>query len=169
MKRRGDTGTSSKTPCTLSRPAPVVSPSVTDTLHDQSTPQCVHKSHKPRKGCKYNESPIRLLFVSLLLILLLVLILLLLLGLVGSLLLEDSGGNSVEITHTVLADLPASVRVGLKDTDLLEGLNDVSLDTLGGIAVVTWAGSSAVLGSVQLGKGTDTNVLSKVDVTSDGS
>jgi len=67
-----------------------------------------------------------------------------------------------------LADLPASVRVRLKDTDLFKGLNNVSLNTLSGIAVVAWAGSSAVLGSVELREGTDTNVLSEVNVTGNG-
>ena len=59
--------------------------------------------------------------------------------------------------------------MGLKHTDLLEGLDNVSLDTLGRVAVVAWSGSSSVLGSVQLGERTDTDVLSEVDVSGDRS
>lgn len=56
----------------------------------------------------------------------------------------------------------------LKDTDSLEGLNDGTLDTSGGVTVVTGADTTAVLATVELGEGTDTDVLAEVDVTGDG-
>lgn len=56
----------------------------------------------------------------------------------------------------------------LENTNLLQRLNDVSLDTLGRVSVVTRSHSSSVLGSVELGKSTDTDVFSEVDVSSDG-
>jgi hypothetical protein len=71
-------------------------------------------------------------------------------------------------SHAILADLPASVGSRLEDTNLLEGLNDSSLDTGGGVSVVGWSGTPSVLGSVELGEGTDTDRLSEVDVTGDG-
>lgn len=59
--------------------------------------------------------------------------------------------------------------MSLKDTDLLEGLADTSLDGTGGVTVVGGSRSSSVLSTVELGKSTDTNVLSEVDVSGDGS
>jgi hypothetical protein len=58
--------------------------------------------------------------------------------------------------------------VGLEDTDLLEGLDDVALDTGGRVAVVAGLDTTAVLGAVELGEGTNTNVLAEVDVTGNG-
>ena len=56
----------------------------------------------------------------------------------------------------------------LQDSDLLEGLADVSLDRGRGVGVVRGSDSSSVLASVELGERSDTNVLSEVDVSSDG-
>lgn len=58
--------------------------------------------------------------------------------------------------------------MGLEDTDLLQRLEDGSLNTLGRVAVVAWSDTSSVLGTVELGKSTDTNVLSEVDVSGNG-
>lgn len=71
--------------------------------------------------------------------------------------------------HSILADLPASVRGGLKHTNLLKRLDNGPLDTGGGVTVVGRSGASSVLSTVELGKGTDTNVLPEVDVSGDGS
>lgn len=69
---------------------------------------------------------------------------------------------------SVLADPPSTVRCRLEHTNLLEGLNDVPLNTGSGIAVVAWAGTAAVLGTVKLGESADTDVLAEVDVTGNG-
>lgn len=82
--------------------------------------------------------------------------------------LEDSGGDAVKVTHAVLRDLAATVGVSLKDTNLLEGLDDVALDTGGRVAVVAGADTAAVLGAVELGERADTDVLAEVDVTGNG-
>lgn len=58
--------------------------------------------------------------------------------------------------------------MGLKDTNLLEGLNDVALDTGGRVTVVAGADTAAVLGAVELGEGANTDVLAEVDVTGNG-
>jgi hypothetical protein len=70
--------------------------------------------------------------------------------------------------HSILADLSATVGSGLKNTDLLEGLNDSSLNTGGRVSVVGGSDSSSVLGSVKLGKGSNTHGLSEVDVSGNG-
>lgn len=93
---------------------------------------------------------------------------LLLVLLLVTLSLKDSGGDAVKVTHAVLRDLAATVGVGLKDTNLLEGLDNVALDTGGRVAVVAGADTAAVLGAVELGEGTDTDVLAEVDVTGNG-
>lgn len=71
--------------------------------------------------------------------------------------------------HSVLADLPASVRGSLKHTNLLKRLDNGPLDTSGGVTVVGRSSTSSVLGTVELGKSTDTDVLPEVDVSGDGS
>jgi hypothetical protein len=58
--------------------------------------------------------------------------------------------------------------VGLKDTDLLERLDNVALDTGGRVAVVAGADTTTVLGAVELGEGANTDVLAEVDVTGNG-
>lgn len=82
--------------------------------------------------------------------------------------LKDGGGDTVKVTHAILRDLASAVGVSLEDTDLLESLDDVALDTGGRVAVVAGLDSAAVLGAVKLGEGTDTDVLAKVDVTGNG-
>jgi hypothetical protein len=72
-------------------------------------------------------------------------------------------------SHAVLRDLPAAVGSSLKDTNLLERLNNVALDTGGRVAVVGGAGTPAVGGTVQLGERSDTDRLAEVDVAGDGS
>jgi hypothetical protein len=57
--------------------------------------------------------------------------------------------------------------VRLEDTDLLESLDNVPLHTGRRVTVVAGAGAASLLGTVQLGKGTDTDVLAEVDVAGD--
>ena len=74
----------------------------------------------------------------------------------------------LKISLSVLGDSSSSVGVVLEDSDLLEGLADVPLDRGRGVGVVGGSDSSSVLASVELGERSDTNVLSEVDVSSDG-
>lgn len=57
--------------------------------------------------------------------------------------------------------------MGLEDTNLLERLDNVALDAGGRVAVVAGLDAAAVLGAVELGEGTDTDVLAEVDVAGD--
>lgn len=82
--------------------------------------------------------------------------------------LQSRGSDSVQISLTINRDSSTTVRGLLQDTDLLEGLDDGSLDTGGGVLVVRGSVSSSVLASVELGEGSDTDVLSQVDVSGDG-
>jgi hypothetical protein len=70
---------------------------------------------------------------------------------------------------SVNGDSSTSVRGLLQDTNLLQRLDDGSLNTSGGVLVVRRSVSSSVLTTVELGKGSDTDVLSQVDVSGDGS
>lgn len=115
----------------------------------------------------YGERNLLVVLLSLLLVVLLLLRLLLGLLLVA-LGLEDGGGDTVKVTHAILRDLAAAVGVGLKDTDLLERLDNVALDTGGRVAVVAGADTTTVLGAVELGEGANTDVLAEVDVTGNG-
>ena len=63
-------------------------------------------------------------------------------------------------SHSILADFSSTVGSGFKDTNLLEGLDNGSLDTSGRVSVVRWSDSSSVLGSVELGKSSNTHGLS---------
>jgi dihydrodipicolinate synthase/N-acetylneuraminate lyase len=57
----------------------------------------------------------------------------------------------------------------LEDTDLLEGLDDLAVDGARGIDVVVGAGATVLDGAVDLAEAANTNGLTEVDVTSDGS
>ena len=56
----------------------------------------------------------------------------------------------------------------LKDTDLLEGLDDLTVNGAGGIDVVVGAGATVLDGSVDLAETANTDGLAHVDVASDG-
>lgn len=61
----------------------------------------------------------------------------------------------------------ALILIELKDSDLLEGLEDTAVDLAGGIDVVVGA-RAAVLGrAVDLAKTADSDGLAEVDVTGD--
>lgn len=86
------------------------------------------------------------------------------------LLLVNGGlGNTVQIPLAALGDAAATlVLVVLKDTNLLEGLQDLTVDGARGVDVVGGA-VAAVLGrAVDLAEAVDTDGLAEVDVTGDG-
>jgi hypothetical protein len=90
--------------------------------------------------------------------------------LVRLLILVNGGlGNTVQIPLAALSDAAATlVLVVLKDTDLLEGLQDLTVDGARGVDMVGGA-VAAVLGrAVDLAEAVDTDGLAEVDVTGDG-
>lgn len=94
----------------------------------------------------------------------LVVILVLLVSLDGGL------GNTVQITLAGLSDATTSLLlVVLEDADLLESLEDLTVDGAGGIDVVGWAGAAVLGASVNLPQAADTDGLAHVDVTGNGS
>ena len=87
------------------------------------------------------------------------------------LLLVNGGlGNTVQIPLAALGDAAATlVLVVLKDTNLFEGLQDLTVDGTRGVDVVGGA-VAAVLGrAVDLAEAVDTDGLAEVDVTGNGS
>ena len=94
----------------------------------------------------------------------LLVILILLIGLDGGL------SDTIQISLSSLCDSTTSlVLILLQDTDLLEGLEDLSVNRSGSIDVVRWAGSTVTGRSVDLAKTTDTDGFAEVDVAGDGS
>lgn len=89
--------------------------------------------------------------------------------LVVLLLLVNGGlGNAVQIPLTGLGDATATLLlILLEDTDLLESLEDLAVDTTGGVNVVGGARATVFRGAVDLSETTDTNGLAEVDVTGD--
>ena len=86
------------------------------------------------------------------------------------LLLVNGGlGNTVQIPLAALGDAAATlVLVVLKDTNLLEGLQDLTVDGARGVDVVGGT-VAAVLGrAVDAAETVDTDGLAEVDVTGDG-
>ena len=86
------------------------------------------------------------------------------------LLLVNGGlGNTVQIPLAALGDAAATlVLVVLEDIDLLEGLEDLTVDGSRGVNVVGGT-VAAVLGrAVDLAQTVDTDGLAEVDVTGDG-
>lgn len=96
------------------------------------------------------------------LLLVLVLVLLLLL----TLRLKAGHGNTVKVTHAVLADSATTLGVLLQNTDALETLDDLALHGAGSGAVVRRAETTVGSTTVELGKSTDTNSLAEVNVAS---
>ena len=68
---------------------------------------------------------------------------------------------------SVDADLPSTVGGLLEHTDLLQRLEDGPLDTGSGVLVVRGPVSTTVGTTVELGEGTNTDVLPQVDVSGD--
>lgn len=86
------------------------------------------------------------------------------------LVLLDAGlGDTVQVTLAGLGDAAATlVLVGLKDTDLLEGLEDLAVDGAGGVHVVGGTGAAVLGATVGLAQAADTDGLAHVDVAGAG-
>lgn len=87
------------------------------------------------------------------------------------LLLVNGGlGNPVKIPLAGLGDAASALLlVVLKDTDLLERLDDLAVDGTGGIDVVVGAGATVLGRAVDLAQAANTDGLAHVDVTGNGS
>ena len=134
------------------------------------------------------------LLVILLVLLLILLLILLLVRLLVNLALQGRSGDSVQVSPgerkkngtkrlsnqassaryrfslnslSVDADLPSTVGGLLEHTDLLQRLEDGPLDTGSGVLVVRGPVSTTVGTTVELGEGTNTDVLPQVDVSGD--
>jgi hypothetical protein len=71
---------------------------------------------------------------------------------------------------SALGDTATSlVLILLQDTDLLECLHDLAVDTSGSVHVVRWTRAAVTSGSVDLSQASDTDGFSQVDMSSDGS
>ena len=68
-----------------------------------------------------------------------------------------------------MADIPSTLLVDLNHTNLLQALQDLSVDGTGGVNVMGWAGTTVLLSAVGLAETADTNRLAEVDVTGDRS
>lgn len=122
-----------------------------------------HCADRGRFTCVLECDPNACLLVVLGLLLVVLLVVLLL-----TLRLENGSRDPVEISLAILADPASSSRILLQDTNLLQRLDDLSLDRTGCVAVVGRARASVDASSVQFLQGSDTDVLSEVDVTGDG-
>jgi hypothetical protein len=84
--------------------------------------------------------------------------------------LDSSLGDTVQITLARLGDTTATLLlVVLENTDLLQGLNDLSVDRSGSIDVVGGTGATVLDTTVDLAQTADTDSLADVDVTGDSS
>ena len=86
------------------------------------------------------------------------------------LLIRLNGGlsNTVQISLARLCDSATSlVLILLKDTDLLECLEDLSVNGSGSVNVVGWARTTVAGGTVDFTKTTDTDGFAEVDVAGD--
>jgi len=94
----------------------------------------------------------------------------LLVVLVILLVLLDAGlGDTVQVTLAGLGDATATlVLVGLEDTDLLEGLENLAVDRAGGVDMVGGAGAAVLGATVGLAEAADTDGLAHVDVAGAG-
>lgn len=78
---------------------------------------------------------------------------------------QSLSSNTVQVSLTVLGDLSATLWRNLNNADLLQSLNNLSVDRAGSVSVLVWSETSVDSTTVQLVQLTDTNVLSQVDVS----
>lgn len=82
--------------------------------------------------------------------------------------LDGAHGNAVQVTLAGLGDAAATLLlVMLKDTNLLEGLEDLAVDGAGGVDVVAGARATVLGATVNLAETADTDGLAEVDVAGD--
>lgn len=80
-------------------------------------------------------------------------------------LLQGLGSDTVQVSLTVLRDSSTTLWRDLKNTNLLQSLDNSSVDGARSVGVLAWSETSVLGTSVQLVQLTDTNLLSQVDVS----
>lgn len=80
-------------------------------------------------------------------------------------LLQGLSGDTVQVSLTVLRDSSTTLWVDLNNTDLLQSLQDSSVDRTRSVSMLVWSETSVDGTTVQLVQLTDTNLLSQVDVS----
>lgn len=80
-------------------------------------------------------------------------------------LLQGLSSDTVQVSLAVLGDSSTTLWRNLKDTNLLQGLDNSSVDRAGGVGVLVWSETSVDGTAVQLVQLTDTDVLSHVHVS----
>lgn len=80
-------------------------------------------------------------------------------------LLQSLSSNTVQISLTVLGDSSTTLWRDFEDTDLLQSLDNSSVDGTRSVGVLLWSETSVDSTTVQLVQLTDTNLLSQVDVS----
>ena len=85
------------------------------------------------------------------------------------LVLDERGGDTVEVTLSLLGDASSTVVVDLEHAELLERLDDLPLDGAGAVAVVGRSVATVDGGTVELLESADADRLAEVDVSRDGS
>lgn len=78
---------------------------------------------------------------------------------------QSLSSNTVQVSLTVLGDLSATLWRNLNNANLLQSLDNLSVDRAGSVSVLVWSETSVDRATVQLVQLTDTNVLSQVDVS----
>lgn len=78
---------------------------------------------------------------------------------------QSLSSNTVQVSLTVLGDLSATLWRNLNNANLLQSLNNLSVDRARSVSVLVWSETSVDRATVQLVQLTDTNVLSQVDVS----
>lgn len=78
---------------------------------------------------------------------------------------QGSGGDTVQISQTVVRDSSTTLWRDFDDTQLFQGLQDLSVDGTGSVNVLVWSDTSVLGTTIQLVQLTDTDLLSQVDVS----
>lgn len=78
---------------------------------------------------------------------------------------QSLSGDTVQISLTVLRDSSTTLWRDFDDTDLFQGLQNLSVDGTGSIDVLVWSDTSVLSTTVQFVQFTDTNLFSHVDVS----
>lgn len=78
--------------------------------------------------------------------------------------LEAGHGNSVQVSHTVLRDLSATLWVLLQYTNTLETLENLSLHGTGSWRVLGWHVTTVLWATVEFPQSTNTDGLAQIDV-----
>lgn len=80
---------------------------------------------------------------------------------------QSGSGDTVQISQTVVGDSSTTLWRDFDDTQLFQGLQNLSVNGTGSVDVLVWSDTSVLGTTVQLVQLTDTDLLSQVDVSGD--